>query len=199
VADPPTAFLEHAKIIGIGNKIHVVWVPTLDINGKTKYFDLEIDLTVNDKGKIGDTAAVIVVKFPTFLTNEFIPGTYSGLQGDTCTLALSVAAGGRTAVAWICKDGDGKVIFSANWVTGPIAGYPFEPDLTAAHIDQITGAENVTWGIGSHLEGSAYDCAGGGNNSGLVFSAHQVGNVLAINNFARGNRIRCNYSFTLVQ
>jgi hypothetical protein len=61
-ATPPTAFLERAEIIGIGNKIHVLRVPTPNVNGKTKYFDLEIDLTVNDKGKIGDTAAVIVAK-----------------------------------------------------------------------------------------------------------------------------------------
>jgi hypothetical protein len=85
------------------------------------------------------------------LTTEFIPGTYSGVGGDTCTAGVSAASGGRTAGALSCKDKDNRVIFNANWITGPIAGHPFEPELVAAGIDKITGAENVAWGQGGTL------------------------------------------------
>jgi hypothetical protein len=129
------------------------------------------------------------------LTNEFIPGTYSGIVGDTCTAGVSAASGGRTAGALSCKNADNEVIFNANWVTGPIAGHPFESELRAAGIDENTGAENVAWGQSSSVNNSGY-C---GQLNGAIISAHQAGNVLAVNNFGGDNQIDCSYSFPLVQ
>jgi hypothetical protein len=189
---PPTAFLERAIIVGVGKNVHVTRVPTQDINGVVRYFDVEISLSVNDEGVV-DAATFISAESPQFLTNAFVAGNYDDGQSGTCTLGVSTALGGRMAGALACRDANGQTTLNANWVTGPIAGHPFETELIAAGIEQNTGAENVAWGQGSST--FAYNCFAGGD----IISAHQAGNVLAINNFGNTNRIGCNYSFTLVE
>jgi hypothetical protein len=48
-----------------------------------------------------------------------------------------------------------------------------------------------------------YECfedGGGGHlGDGAIISAHQAGNVLAINSFGTDTKIDCSFSFTLVQ
>src|SRR5574341_930183 len=127
---------------------------------------------------------------PALLTKEFVPGTYDDGDTRTCTLGVNAALGSRIAGTLLCKSNQGRATFSANWVTGPIAGHPFESDLVASGIDKITGAENVAWGKGSSIGCCAY-CF---NGTGII-SVHQAGNVLAINKFGNDNIIDCTHSF----
>ncbi len=100
----PTAFLENAEVIATGKQIRAFRVPTKDVNGNVKYYDLTINLNVAADGKFGTTAASIVSALsPTVLANQFIAGTYIDNMGATCTLSTSVLNGGRTEVSLTCK------------------------------------------------------------------------------------------------
>lgn len=197
-AGTPTAYLERAEIIASGSQVNVYRVPTTNSAGEVQYFDLTVKFGVLGTGKFKKSATVTSASVPDFEALGFIPGTYSDGAGGTCTMGVSGAAGGRTVGGLACKDKDGTATFNANWVTGPVAGHPFEPQLVAAGIDKIPGAQIVAWGMGN--AGTAYDywgaynCFGGNGN---VISVHQAGSVLAINNYALDDKIDCGYSFTL--
>lgn len=191
---PPTAFLERAAIVGVGKNVHVIRVPTQDINGAVKYFDLEITLNVNNEGMV-DAATVIAAQSPQFSTNAFVAGNYIEVNGSQCTLNAGVALEGRTALAFNCVGESASNIVGATWYTGPIAGHPFELDLTGAGVDQIPGHENLSWGK------IAYDgrtVALGCFQSNQIIGLNQIGNVLAITNYGNGNLAHCGHNFTLV-
>jgi hypothetical protein len=198
---PLTIFLERSNIVGIGNKLYVLRLPTLNAGGAITYFDVEINLAFDPNGNIANQAVVITKVAPAFLTKEFIPGTYDDANGGQCLLGTSAADGGRTTGSLVCqKSGDNDTYpFSANWITGPIAGHPYETSLTVAGINHNTGAANVAWGeatgrvAGSRL---SYNCFGSEHNN---ISVQQSGPVLAINNFRGDNVVNCTHSFHLIQ
>jgi len=192
---PPTAFLERATIVGVGKNVHVTRVPTQDINGIVRYFDVEISLNVNDEGMV-DAATVISAESPQFLTNAFVAGNYEEVNGSQCTLTAGVALEGRTALAFNCVGESAGNIVGATWYTGPIAGHPFELDLTGAGVDQIPGHENLSWGkIAYDGRTVALNCF----QSNQIIGLNQIGNTLAITNYGSGNLAHCGHNFTLVE
>ena len=195
-AATPSAQIERAEIIGLGNKIRVLRMPTTDNVGKLKYYDLNITLPIQDNGVPSSTPGLTSKQSPNLLAIGFIPGKYSDGKGGTCTVGASAVAGGRTAGSISCVDKASLATFNGNWVSGPIKGHPFESELTDAGINDNTGAENVAWGTGNGAGQTAYSCF---TNLGSIISVHQAGNVLAINNFGYDDDslIDCSYSFTL--
>lgn len=193
---PPTAFLERATIVGVGKNIHVTRVPTQDINGVVRYFDVEISLNVNDEGAV-DSATVISAESPQFLTNAFVAGNYEEVSGAQCTLSTGVALEGRTALAFNCAGESSSSTISAVWYTGPIAGHPFELDLTGAGIDQIPGHENFSWGKIISTGGpynTAFDCFW----TNHVIGVNQTGGIITVTNYKSANLVDCGHAFTLV-
>jgi hypothetical protein len=193
---PPTAFLERATVVGVGKNVHITRVPTQDINGVVRYFDVEISLNVNDEGVV-DTATVVSAESPQFSTNAFIAGNYEEVNGSQCTLTAGVALEGRSALAFNCVGEYNGSVISATWYTGPIAGHPFEIDLTAAGIDQIPGHENFSWG--KVISGSGPYIAFGCFQTNQIIGLNQIGNVLTIANYGNSNLVHCGYNFTLVE
>lgn len=131
---------------------------------------------------------------PINLSTKFLSGTYLDGLGNSCTLGVSKALGGRTGGALSCTINTDSN-FSANWFTGPIAGHPFEPEFISAGIDKITGAENVAWGKGSTITTNLYRCF----NRGDIISVHQAENILVINNFGSDSVIECSHNFVLIR
>ena len=193
--DPsPTTFLERAMIVGVGKNIHVIRVPTQDVDGNVKYLDLEITLNVNNTGVV-DAATVISAESPQLLTNAFVAGNYEDVTGSQCVLATGVALEGRAALAFNCT-GTPIGTINVSWYTGSIAGHPFELDLTGAGIDQIPGHENLSWGKVTFAgdRNSAFNCFSTNN----IIGANQVGNILTITNYASDNIVDCGHNFTLL-
>ena len=191
VNPPPTAFLERARIVGVEKNIYVTRVPTQDVTGAVKYLDLEITLNVNNEGMV-DAATVVSAESPQLLTNAFVAGNYEEVNGSQCVLATGVALEGRTALAFNCT-GNTTDTINVTWYTGPIAGHPFELDLTGAGIDQIPGHENLSWGKITFIASisSAFDCF----LANHIIGANQVGNILTITNYVSDNIVDCGHQF----
>jgi hypothetical protein len=106
-------------------------------------------------------------------------------------LSIGVATQGRTAAIFNCAD----PAFNANWYTGPIAGHPFELDLTEAGIDQIPGHENFSWGKIISSQFSAFGCF----VTNHIIGVTQVSNTVVITNFGTNNAVDCGRNFTLIE
>lgn len=185
---PPAVYLERAQVLPTGNVVHAYRVPTINVNGGIKYWDVEITLSVNDQGRIAANAAVVSAPSPKVLGNNFVKGTYKAPDGLVCTVDVSFVGSGRQELSVACGTG-----FSATLSTGDIAGHPFEPDLLAAHIDQITGYRDYAWGkIGDTRGFSWWTCM----NTGEVISAVQAGEQLNLNGYNLGNVQMCGVTLT---
>jgi hypothetical protein len=186
-ANPPdTSYAEKSSIVGTGQVIHLYGLPTTDVTGALKYYDVTLTLTVNDNG-VPTNAALAAVKSPTAKTNQFVPGTYGGPNGETCTLQTS-AFGGRVAVDLSCTVTNG-MSSSFSWWTGPIAGNPLETQLVAAKLDQLPGNEQYAWGRMNFRSANVY-WFGCMLPNDLV-SARQVGNTISITDYRNDNIVDC--------
>lgn len=189
----PRAYLERAEVIATGKQVQAFRVPTKDANGRLKYYDVTINLSVLADGKI-DPANVTLssVATPAVLTNGFVSGTYLDNLGNTCTLTTSAANGGRLEVALSCLDPNGGSILTAAWTTGLIPGHPLERDLAYAGIDAIPGYSNYSWG----MVGSTYGTIWGCFYRGYVISARQVGSQLSLSSYGNDDYADCGITLT---
>lgn len=188
----PAAYVERSQVLPTGNLIHAYRVPTTDTEGKLRYFDVTVELFVNDKGKFASSANVVAVTSPKVLGNKFIPGTYTSPTGVVCTVNASILSSSRQQGAVSCASGDKP--FSASWVTGLIEGHPFELDLRAAGIDKIEGYADYAWGkIGSTPSTVWFGCM----STGEVVSAVQSGDQLTLGGYDLSNIQKCSVTLTL--
>ncbi|PHV11953.1 hypothetical protein CSQ89_08170 [Chitinimonas sp. BJB300] len=184
----PAAYLEKSNIIGADNQVHIYRVPTKDVSGKVGYYDVAVTLSVTDSGMINTTSSTIVATAsPTFFGNGFVPGNYKDAGGSySCSASVAILNAGRMQTALSCYSGGGQM--SATWVSGVIAGHPFELDLRNAGIDKIPGYENFSWGkIGTYNSSTWFGCM---NNSEIV-SAVQAGNSIQMSGYDFGNLQKC--------
>lgn len=189
----PAVFTERAQVLPTGSVIHAYRVPTTDVNGKIRYSDLEIQLSVNDAGKIDARASVLAVPSPKVLGNSFVAGTYKDTDGATCTLGPSVLPSGRQVASLACVNSVGRDL-SASWATGLIDGHPFELDLRAAGIDTIPGYTDFAWGkLGVVTQTAYWGCMG----TGEILSASQTGNQLTLNGYDFGKTQLCGVTLIL--
>ncbi len=187
-AATPTAYLEQAKVVATGKTIRAYRVPTKDVDGKTKYYDLTATFNVLDSGQIDTTTSTIVSKVsPNFAPNAFIPGTYKNQGGDTtCTLGTTVLNGGRMQAALNCVKGVADI--NINWITGPIIGHPFQIELLAAGSDKIPANADFTWGK-VILSNNSYWF--GCMSTTDITSATQVGGTIQLFGYNQGNTQAC--------
>jgi hypothetical protein len=184
------AHLENAQIYGIGKKIQIVRLPTVNAAGEITYHNVTIGLNILNNGRV-DATDVTVNSSPTpaSASNKFIPGTYTDGAGNICTVVTNTLPGGRLEAALSCKQDNGAVI-QANWVTGLIRAHPFELDLKAASIDKIPYT-SYSWG----------KVANGNNWWGCmhandIVSARQIGNTLAVGGYDLQNKQMCGVNLT---
>lgn len=192
-AVPPKAYLDQAQVYATGNKIQAFRIPTVNSDGKTKYYDLTINLNVLDNGKINTRKAKITTALsPNVNSNKFIQGTYVDANGIKCTLTTTVLPGGRSQAAMTCIAPNSASI-QMTWVTGPIAGHPFELALKAAGIDKLTSQNDYSWGKIANEDGSNW---WGCMNPNDLISATQIGKTLAIGGYRNGNQQACGVNMT---
>jgi len=186
-ANPPdSAYAERSSIIGTGENVILYGMPTTDSTGAFKYYDVTITLTINDSG-VPTKATVSSVKSPTAKTNQFTTGTYTGPNGETCTLQTS-PFGGRVEVDLSCTLTNGYSS-SFTWWTGPIAGNPLEAQLTAAGLDKLQGNDQYAWGRMNFRSSLVYWFGCMLPND--LISARQVGTTISITDYGNDSVVNC--------
>ncbi|UTH73026.1 hypothetical protein [Chromobacterium sp. IIBBL 290-4] len=190
----PVVNLESAGVIASGNTVNLYRVPSLDAAGKTHYSDVVLTLPVDKNGAIGKPMQTVKPSAsPQGL--QFVAGNYVGSSGAQCSVTTSALADGRQQGALSCRPSVGgfSTGLAVNWVSGPLAGHPYEVDLTKAGIDQIAGRASYSWGVINDRSGGWYYCF----NTGDIVSAVQSGRQIALNVYGRGNIVKCGDVFTL--
>lgn len=190
LAQSNEAFIEKSKIVGGGNVLHLYGLPGKDIDGKFKYWDVTITLSINDKGRPTATSTTDSVPAARPKSTEFVPGVYADANGEyACTLQNSAILG-RTQFDLLCTYTSGRD-YTATWFTGPIAGHPWEVDLVAAQLDTLPGHDEYSWGRTMFDDGStSFGCF----NDPELLSARQVGNTLSLVNYGSNTVIDCQFT-----
>jgi hypothetical protein len=133
-------------ISGIGDKIYMTRVPVKTSAGTIVYRDVTISFDVSASGGLTMTAGYpIVVASPPLITGNFRAGNYKDTFGHKYVVASPGAlGGGRTkwTLKWAIPAGQAGAL-DVTWVTGPVAGHPFEERLRAHNIS----ASTYSWGI----------------------------------------------------
>jgi hypothetical protein len=187
---PKSVYLERAQTQASGAQIRSYGVPTTDLEGKVLYWDVTVDLTVNDAGKPVGNATVTAVKQPKVRTNLLVPGTYTDNFGAACTLNTAVLGSGRQEASGTCKINTSTWNFSI--INGDISGHPFELQLLAAGIDQIPDYRDYNWGI----DGSTSNNYGGCFSTNYVIAARQVGPQIVVTRYGFDNIGDCGNTLT---
>jgi len=126
---------------------------------------------------------------------EFVAGTYA--EG-ACELYGTGLPSGRSDWYLTCLGDSGSL--TLNFVTGEIAGNPYEAELTEAGIDQLNGVEGYAWGLvmGGTSSGYWWSCISPSHDTGQVVSGQQVGNRLNIKLYGYDNQLNCGFDIVLV-
>lgn len=190
LAVTPTIYLERGKVLETGAQVRAYNVPTTDVYGKIKYYDITITIPVPNDGKPNVPGVINSVLSPAVSTTVFTPGSYQS-GGITCTVVAS-PFGGITEGTIRCVSGGGDN-FAAAWYTGTVNTNPFKNELTAAGIAQIPGYSNYAWGKTSS-SGNWWYCFF--NNSGNhIVAARQVNNTLTIYKYGNDSVSDCQVNF----
>lgn len=187
---PKTVYLERASTQASGAQVRSYGVPTTDIDGKVLYWDVTIDLAVNDAGKPVGNATVTAVKQPKVRTNLLVAGTYTDTWGGTCTVNTTVLGSGRQEASVTCKVNSFIWNFTVN--NGDISGHPFELQLLAAGIDQIPDYRDYNWGV----DGATSNPYGSCFATNYVIAARQVGSQIVVTRYGFDNIGDCGGTLT---
>lgn len=188
VAATPTMFLESSAIGGAANTIRVNRVPVRTATGTIIYKDISLPFIVDGKGNVTlDQVGLSIVASPTLITSAFKPGTYRGTNGFAFAVGSPGSAGGGRVSGSILGT---SYSFSANWVSGPIAGHPYQAALSKAGITSATQAYGL---VGNVQTISSYS----GWHAGDIVGAIQTGNTLLLTNYGTDNIPDTALTFTL--
>jgi hypothetical protein len=192
LAVTPTAYLERGKVLETGAQVRAYNVPTTDVYGKVKYYDITITIPIPNDGKPNVPGVITSVLSPAVSTTVFTPGTYQS-GGVTCTVVAS-PFGGITEGTIRCSFTNGSTYtFAAAWYTGTVATNPFKTDLTAAGIAQIPGYSNYAWGKIGQTDGKYWwNCISAVNS---IVAARQVNNTLTLYNYGSDSVSNCQVNF----
>jgi hypothetical protein len=192
-APPQIAYLEKAQTQASENQIRSYGVPTTDSAGKLFYWDVTVDLAIDATGKPNPNAAVTSIKQVKVATSRIVPGTYTDPWGGTCIVTESLLPSGRQEAAITCRYNTGNWI-NLGAVNGTIAGHPFELQLVAAKIGDITGYRDYLWGVVGSLQWSvAYGTCFSQNH---LVALRQVGTQITVTNFGVDNISDCGMTLT---
>ncbi|AGY56598.1 hypothetical protein [Gloeobacter kilaueensis] len=182
-----TAYAERSEVVATGKTIQLFGVPTISADGETQYFDVTVTLPLTSGGTFGNKATVKSVRSPIVDTTEFIPGTYTWSNASYTCSVLASPFGGRTEFDMTCTESSGLVQLIATWYTGPIAGNPYEAELTQAGLNTLSGNDQYSWGRVNQYNTTILGCF----NSPDLFGARQIGNTLTLTNFGSNTIVDC--------
>jgi hypothetical protein len=195
LAAGPAAFLEQSQTYAIGAKYQSFRVPTTDVDGKVGYWDVTVELSVDATGKPASAATVAATKSKKFNGNKVIPGNYLDTDGGACNVATSTVDSGRQQGALTCTYTNLDEEISATWFNGPIVGHPFETQLEAAKIDQLSDWEDFAWGLvgSTYASRTAWTCF----HVNGILAASQIGPKLTLTYYGNANTPVCAMTLTL--
>lgn len=177
----PKALLEKSASYATGNDFKAYSVPTVDIDGKYKYYDVTVTLTVNDDGTIEPTAGVTSAVSPSITTKKLVAGTYKSTDGaTTCTVSNLTLTNGRIQSNLSCVRAN-VPNFTLSVATGGVtSGHPFLAELVSHGIDKRTDVATQTWGIVTNQYFSVGSCSSGYYNAGVSIGAKTDGKNLML-------------------
>jgi hypothetical protein len=193
LAATPAAMLEKSMSYAIGNEVKAFRVPTRDSAGKIKYYDVTVELTVNNDGTLNPLADVTASPSPNIPTGAIPPGTYKAPGGETCSVTNMTLTNGRIQSFFTCDRASHSWEMSV--ATGGItAGHPYLAQLKASGIDKLPDASTYTWGTitnDSFLVGSC-----GYYNESWRVGAKTNGSKLILSIFGSNASFQCSATFT---
>ncbi|QNT68697.1 hypothetical protein [Defluviicoccus vanus] len=189
-AATPTMFLESAAISGAATTIRVNRVPVRTQAGTIIYKDISLPFIVDGKGNVTlDQVGLSIVASPTLITSAFKPGTYNGISDSNYVVGSPGSAGGGRVSGSILGTSS-YYGFSANWVSGPIAGHPYQAALIKAGITSATQA----YGVVGYVYSTSFLP---GWHAGDIVGAVQTSNTLLLTNYGTDNIPDTALTFTL--
>ena len=147
-AATPRVMLEKSASYALDNQVRAFRVPTIDINGKLKYYDVTITLEVGTDGKLLPTADVASKLAPNVISGAMIPGVYTQDNNIryTCTVSNANLSNGRVQSFFSCTGYYANFQFSV--VTGKVAaGHPYLAELLAAGVNARSDVNTQAWGV----------------------------------------------------
>jgi hypothetical protein len=199
-AATPQVLLERSTVIGLENGFHGIRVPVIDGKGKVKYWDIDVQLTVDPDGTIGRRAQVTRKRSPRVASGALAPGSYASLDSKTtCTVTTAAVANGRTQTGFACGASHGtKEIAFANLrvMHGPVdKNHIYFAELQAAGIDTYPPRENFVWGLTTQTTttsgGFEFDIDGCAFKLDDIVGAEQLGNAIVLSNYAKDTQVDC--------
>lgn len=187
------AMLEKSSSYALDNNFRAFRVPVRDSNGRTKYYDLTVALTISPAGVVSSTANVTVTPSPNIETLVVPPGTYTAVDGTSCRVSNIVLANGRIQSTFTCTRDSTQIEFAV--ATGPVAaGHPFLTALKNIGIDTLPEVGTKTWGMVSSSNFSNSSINGCGSfvptNATQAIGAVTNGNAVSVSLYVRTD-FRC--------
>jgi hypothetical protein len=172
----PSIKLDQGAIVGADDTISATRIPVTSASGRISYVDITLPFLVDGTGRVTlNTAGVTIVPSPRVLVGAFRAGRYLSGGGTEYLVGTpgTGPGGGRvtTSIQAITS-----TTLSANWVSGPIAGHPYEARLRAANITSTA----QTWGIVQSSSSSILP-------PGAIIGAVQSGDQLTLTSFGSDN------------
>lgn len=194
LAATPTAMLEKSQSYAHDNVVRAFAVPTQDASGKIKFYDVTIELTVNNNGIIDPLADVTATVSPAIKTRVVPPGAYKASDGTICNVTNMTLSNGRIQSFFACAEETGTA-FEFSVATGTISsGHPYLTFLQGKGLDKLTDAATYTWG---RVTNGYFDVGGCGNfNTAYAVGAKTDGSVLNLTIYYTSTDQRCQASFT---
>lgn len=194
----PRILLEKSASYALDDQVRAFRVPTINSSGKVKYYDVTIQLGVDQNGKLLPTAAVTANASPKVKTGVIQPGTYKANDGTVCDVTNMTLANGRVQSFFRCT---GVAInakyFELSAATGLVSdGHPYLGVLHDGGADKLTDVDTYTWGtvttgnfIVDHCESS---------QQFYLIGAKTDGNLLILSVFGEGSTtVPANFSCTI--
>jgi len=184
-------YLERAGVSGLGNQLRLYRVPVINSAGKTDYVDMDLVFNLDEGGK-GESKLSMRAS-PAAATMAFIPGNYLytiGLTKKLCDVGVGTGLGGRTVGSIRCDH------FSANWMTGPIDGHPFQPKFISSNPGAVAGADLLAWGTGTATTGYSDIVPQPFIGTNIIISAQQTGNTLTLTAYDEAGKAKGAWTFS---
>jgi hypothetical protein len=194
LAATPTAMLEKSQSYAHDNVVRAFRVPTRDVNGKIKFFDVTIELSVRNNGTLDTFADVTATPSTNVVTGVIPPGRYRASDGTICDITNMTLTNGRIQSFFDCTEEVGTK-FELSAATGPISnGHPYLAFLKGLTLDKLTDSATYTWG---RVTNGSFDIASCGNYStSYAVGAKTNGSKLNLTIFGSNASQRCQATLT---
>jgi hypothetical protein len=176
--------LEKSATYALGNQVRAFRVPTVSSTGTIHYYDVTIDLTVNNDGSLSSIADVTATSSPSITSGVIAPGTYKSTDGSTtCAITNFTLTNGRIQSTFTCNNSAFPTYKpELSVATGAVtAGHPFLTQLATAGIDKHSDVNTYTWGLTTNGYFRVGIC--GNYGAGYPIGAKTNGSLLTLSVF----------------